>query len=646
MANKGISHITVKGARVHNLKNIDIDIPHGKLIVITGLSGSGKSSLAFDTLYAEGQRRYVESLSSYARQFLGRMEKPEVDMIKGIPPAMAVEQKVNTRNPRSTVGTSTEIYDYIKLLFARLGKTYSPISGNEVKKHTAEDVLDFIFSHDEGTKFMIMSPVVLRGERTLAEQLQVLQQQGFSRLDVDNETVKISDCIENLPRTPHMYLVIDRMVVKNDKESRSRMTDSIETAFYEGRNECYIKILTSDKPIIKNFSQRFEADGITFNEPTEHLFSFNNPLGACPICEGFGKVIGIDEDLVIPDKSRSVYDGAVVCWRGEKAGTWLDELILSSEKSGFPIHTPYYDLPAEYKEMLWKGCKHFYGIDTFFNKLEEKQYKIQNRVMLARYRGKTTCKDCEGTRLRKEASYVKVGGKTITELVNIQISELKEFFDNISFTEAEQSVSKRLMTEINSRIGFLCDVGLSYLTLNRLSNTLSGGESQRINLATILGSNLVGSMYVLDEPSIGLHPRDTDRLIGVLRKLQQLGNTVIVVEHDEDIIRSADYILDIGPFAGRLGGEVVFADYADKLATADTLTAKYITGREYVETPSFRRKWRNYLEIKGATENNLKGIDVKFPLDVLTVVTGVSGSVKSTLVKKILLPLVQREMSD
>ncbi len=646
MTQKGISHITVKGARVHNLKNIDVEIPHGKLVIITGLSGSGKSSLAFDTLYAEGQRRYVESLSSYARQFLGRMEKPEVDMIKGIPPAMAVEQKVNTRNPRSTVGTSTEIYDYIKLLFARLGKTYSPISGNEVKKHTAEDVLDFIFSHDEGTKLMIMSPVVLRSERTLAEQLQVLQQQGFSRLDVDNETVKISDCIENLPRTPHLYLVIDRVVVKNDKESRSRMTDSIETAFYEGKDECYIKILTADKPVIKNFSQRFESDGITFNEPTEHLFSFNNPLGACPTCEGFGKVIGIDEDLVIPDKSRTVYDGAVVCWRGEKAGTWLDDLILSSEKSGFPIHTPYFNLSDEHKQMLWKGCKYFMGIDDFFNKLEEKQYKIQNRVMLARYRGKTTCYDCHGTRLRKEASYVKVGGKTITELVNLQISELKDFFDRIVFTEAEQQVSKRLMTEINSRIGFLCDVGLSYLTLNRLSNTLSGGESQRINLATILGSNLVGSMYVLDEPSIGLHPRDTDRLISVLRKLQQLGNTVIVVEHDEDIIRSADYILDIGPFAGRLGGEVVFADYADKLATADTLTAQYITGREYVETPKFRRKWRNYLEIKGATENNLKGIDVKFPLNVLTVVTGVSGSGKSTLVKKILLPLVQREMSD
>ncbi len=646
MAAKSTSHISVKGARVHNLKNIDVEIPHGKLVVVTGLSGSGKSSLAFDTLYAEGQRRYVESLSSYARQFLGRMEKPEVDFIKGIPPAIAIEQKVNTRNPRSTVGTSTEIYDYVKLLFARLGKTYSPVSGKEVKKHTVEDVTNFVNSYAEGTKFMIMSPVVMRNGRNMAEQLEVLQKQGFSRLDVDNETKKIADCIENLPRTPHLYLVIDRMVVKEDQDTQSRMADSIETAFYEGQNECIIKILGDDEPKVKSFSQRFEADGITFMEPSEHLFSFNNPLGACPVCEGFGKVIGIDEDLIIPDKTRSIYDNAVVCWRGEKVKSWRNDIVHTAEITKFPIHTPYLELSDKLRKMLWKGCKEFLGIDDFFAKLEAKQYKIQNRVMLARYRGKTTCKECNGTRLKKEASYVKVGKKTITELVNMQIGDLRRFFENLSFTKNEQNISKRLMIEINSRIGFLCDVGLSYLTLNRLSNSLSGGESQRINLATILGSSLVGSMYVLDEPSIGLHPRDTERLISVLRKLQQLGNTVIVVEHDEDIIRSADYVLDIGPRAGRLGGEVVFADFADKLKNADTLTSKYLYGKEQVEVPKQRRQWRNYLEVIGAAENNLKGIDVKIPLEVLSVVTGVSGSGKSTLVKRILLPLLQRELSD
>lgn len=646
MAIKASTHISVKGARVHNLKNIDVEIPHGKLVVVTGLSGSGKSSLAFDTLYAEGQRRYVESLSSYARQFLGRMEKPEVDYIKGIPPAIAIEQKVNSRNPRSTVGTSTEIYDYVKLLFARLGKTYSPVSGKEVKKHTVGDVTKFINTYPTGTKFMIMSPVVLRNDRNLGEQLQVLQQQGFSRLDVDNTTKKITDCLEEVPNTPHLYLVIDRLIVKDDQDTQSRMADSIETAFYEGLNECVIKILTDDEPILRSFTMRFEADGITFTEPSEHLFSFNNPLGACPACEGFGKVIGIDEDLVIPDKTRSVYDGAVVCWRGDKVKTWREEVISNAEYIDFPIHSPYLELSEEHRTILWKGCDAFPGIDDFFAKLEAKQYKIQNRVMLARYRGKTTCKSCQGTRLKEEASYVKVANKTITQLVNVQIGELGAFFEGLIFTENEQKVAKRLMIEINSRIGFLCDVGLSYLTLNRLSNSLSGGESQRINLATILGSSLVGSMYVLDEPSIGLHPRDTERLIGVLRKLQQLGNTVIVVEHDEDIIRCADYVIDIGPKAGRLGGEVVFSDFADKLKDADTLTSRYLSGEEFVAVPEQRRQWRNFLEIKGAAENNLKGIDVKFPLEVMTVITGVSGSGKSTLVKRILLPLMQRELSD
>jgi len=521
MTAKNTSYISVKGARVHNLKNIDVKIPHNQLVVVTGLSGSGKSSLAFDTLYAEGQRRYVESLSSYARQFLGRMEKPEVDFIKGIPPAIAIEQKVNTRNPRSTVGTSTEIYDYIKLLFARLGKTYSPISGKEVKKYTVEDVADFINSYPEGTKFMIMAPVIKRNGRSLEEQLKVLQQQGFSRLDVDNKTCKIADCLENTPRSAHLYLVVDRLMVKPDRDTQSRIKDSVETAFYEGQNECFIKILKDKEPLIKSFSQRFEADGISFIEPSEHLFSFNNPLGACPVCEGFGKVIGIDEDLVIPDKTRSVYDNAVVCWRGEKVKSWRDDIVRTSENTGFPIHTPYLELPDKYKTMLWKGCKAFLGIDDFFAKLEAKQYKIQNRVMLARYRGKTTCQECHGTRLKKEASYVKIGQKTITELVNYQIRDLRTFFENLKFNENEWKIAKRLMIEINSRIGFLCDVGLSYITLNRLSNTLSGGESQRINLATILGSSLVGSMYVLDEPSIGLHPRDTQRLIKVLRQLQK-----------------------------------------------------------------------------------------------------------------------------
>lgn len=646
MAVKASTHISVKGARVHNLKNIDVEIPHGKLVVVTGLSGSGKSSLAFDTLYAEGQRRYVESLSSYARQFLGRMEKPEVDYIKGIPPAIAIEQKVNTRNPRSTVGTSTEIYDYVKLLYARLGITYSPISGKKVKKHTIDDVTKYINSFSLGTKFMIMSPVVLRNDRTLGEQLKVLQQQGFSRLDVENKPQKIADCVKEVPHTSHLYLVVDRLMVKDDQDTQSRMADSIETAFYEGQNECVIKIITDEKSRLKTFTMRFEADGMTFTEPSEHLFSFNSPLGACPICEGFGKVIGIDEDLVIPDKTRSVYDSAVVCWRGEKVQTWRDAIVHTAEESGFPIHTPYLELSEKQREILWKGSKDFPGIDDFFAKLEAKQYKIQNRVMLARYRGKTTCKSCNGTRLKKEASYVKIGGKTITELVNVQIGNLRPFFAGLKFTEAEQIIAKRLMIEINSRLEFLCDVGLSYLTLNRLSNSLSGGESQRINLATILGSSLVGSMYVLDEPSIGLHPRDTERLIGVLRQLQQLGNTVIVVEHDEDIIRSADFVIDIGPKAGRLGGEVIFADFADKLSTANTLTSRYLSGEECVSVPEQRRQWRNYLEVKGAAENNLKGIDVKFPLEVMTVVTGVSGSGKSTLVKRILLPLLQRELSD
>ena len=642
-------YIEIKGARVHNLKNIDLQIPRSKMVVITGLSGSGKSSLAFDTLYAEGQRRYVESLSSYARQFLGRMDKPDVDYIKGIPPAIAIEQKVNTRNPRSTVGTSTEIYDYIKLLYARIGRTYSPITGKEVIRHEVSDVVGSVFSSPVGTKVFVLAPFVITKGRTLAQEADLLQQQGFTRLEIQGEVIRIADLDEklsSLKKIKDINIVIDRFTVSDDEDVLSRAADSIQTAFYEGNGECLIRITTSDNNTsLQNFSNRFEADGIVFEEPSLHTFSFNNPIGACPICEGYGKTIGIDEDLVIPNKSLSIYNEAIVCWKGEKMGEWKEQLIMNSDKFNFPIHTPYYDLTPEQKRLLWTGNQHFEGLNSFFKSLEEQSYKIQYRVMLSRYRGKTICPECEGTRLKKEASYVRVGGKAVSELVNQPVDQLGPFFNNLQLSEHDKTVSERLLIEIKNRIEFLCDVGLGYLTLNRLSSSLSGGESQRINLATSLGSSLVGSMYILDEPSIGLHSRDTVRLIKVLRKLQKLGNSVIIVEHDEEIIRDADMIIDIGPLAGRNGGEVVFQGSHKELALNNTsLTAKYINGTEKIHLPIVRRKWNNYIEITGARENNLKGIDVKFPLNTLTVVTGVSGSGKSSLVRKILYPALTKHL--
>ena len=636
-------NILIKGARVHNLKNIDVEIPRNKLVVITGLSGSGKSSLAFDTLYAEGQRRYVESLSSYARQFLGRMSKPEVDYIKGIPPAIAIEQKVSTRNPRSTVGTSTEVYEYIKLLYARVGKTYSPISGEVVKKHAPEDVVKYLLDFAEGTKFIILAPITTPEGRTLVQQLEILNQQGFSRIEVKEEILRITEAIEKpelLGDGHKVFLVIDRLTIEKDSTNLSRITDSVETAFYEGKDSCYVLVYTEEKSIRKHFSKKFEADGMVFDMPSEQLFSFNNPLGACPKCEGFGRVIGIDENLVIPNKALSIYEDAVACWKGETMSEWKNNLIRVAGKFDFPIHKPYYQLTDEQRHLLWTGNRYFHGLDAFFKHLEDGQYKIQYRVMLARYRGKTICPECHGSRLKKEAGWVKVGGHSINELVELPINELKPFFENLKLSTAEAATAKRLLTEINNRIQFLLDVGLGYLTLNRLSNSLSGGESQRINLATSLGSSLVGSLYILDEPSIGLHSRDTQLLIKVLRQLQQLGNTVIVVEHDEEIIRAADYIVDIGPRAGRLGGEVVFegnyADIAEKAKEAnESFTIKYLIGEDKIETPTLRRKWSNYIEVLGASENNLKGIDVKFPLNVITVVTGVSGSGKSSLVRDV-----------
>ncbi len=553
-------YIYIKGARVNNLKNIDVAIPRGKFVVITGLSGSGKSSLAFDTLYAEGQRRYVESLSSYARQFLGRMSKPEVDYIKGIPPAIAIQQKVNTRNPRSTVGTSTEIYDYLKLLYARVGKTFSPLSGKEVKKHTAEDVVQYIFSLPEGTKAIILAPIRPEGERTINQQLDILQKQGFSRVEIEGEIARISDISgQKLDPKKSIYLVIDRIVTETSNEFRNRVTDSVETAFYEGNNVCIIKVFLDEGTTVTTFSNSFSEDGIVFELPTENMFNFNNPLGACPACEGFGNVIGIDPDLVIPNRALSVYDDAVVCWRGDTMGEWKRQLVMNAAKFNFPIHKPVYELTPEQEQLLWEGNKYFGGINDFFKMVESNQYKIQYRVMLSRYRGKTVCPACKGTRLKPQAGWVKIDGKAITELVDLPVTELKTHFENLKLDKQDSAIAKRILLEINNRIGFLLDVGLGYLTLNRLSNTLSGGESQRINLVTSLGSSLVGSLYILDEPSIGLHSRDTDLLIGVLRKLQQLGNTVVVVEHDEEIIRAADYIIDIGPEAGRLGGEVVYA---------------------------------------------------------------------------------------
>ena len=647
-------YISIRGAKVNNLKDINVDIPRNKLIVITGLSGSGKSSLAFDTLYAEGQRRYVESLSSYARQFLGRMSKPECDFIKGIPPAIAIEQKVSSRNPRSTVGTSTEIYEYLRLLFARVGKTYSPLSGQLVKKHTAEDIVHCMQSFPEGTRFTVLAPLKPREGRSLTEQLDIDMKQGFVRIEVNREMVRIEDFLmqlqqENDPEKKYnIYLLIDRMTVDNSQATISRLTDSVETAMYEGDGACMLRFYSSDGSTqLFSFSTKFEADGITFEEPTDQMFSFNSPIGACPTCEGFGKIIGIDEQLVIPNRALSVYDGAVVCWRGEKMGEWLREFIHEAPAHNFPIFTPYYELTQEQKDYLWHGPREKACIDSFFKMLEENQYKIQYRVMLARYRGKTTCPTCHGTRLKKEASYVKVGGRSISELVDLPIHDLKEFFRTLQLDEHDATVAKRILTEINNRIQFLMDVGLGYLTLNRLSNSLSGGESQRINLATSLGSSLVGSLYILDEPSIGLHSRDTERLIKVLRQLQQLGNTVVVVEHDEEIIRSADYIIDIGPNAGRLGGEIVYqGDMKDLQKGSQSHTVRYLLGEDTIDLPPAYRPWNNYIEVKGARENNLKGIDVRFPLNVMTVVTGVSGSGKSTLVRDVFFKALKREYSE
>ena len=655
-------YIHIKGARINNLKNIDLDIPREKLIVVTGLSGSGKSSLAFDTLYAEGQRRYVESLSAYARQFLGRMSKPECDYIKGIPPAIAIEQKVNSRNPRSTVGTSTEIYEYLRLLYARIGRTFSPVSGQKVKKHTTEDVVNCMLSYSPGTRFTVLTPLRIPEGRSVVEQLDMDLKQGFTRLDIKGEMVRIEDYLQQLngqdpdaETLKDIYLLIDRMSSDTSQSVISRLTDSAETAFFEGDGTCVLRFYPAG--ILHFFSTRFEADGITFEPPTDNLFSFNSPIGACPACEGFGKVIGVDESLVIPNSALSVYDGAVVCWRGEKMGEWKLEFCRNAEKHNFPIFKPYYELTQAEKDYLWHGDPKAANpreetcIDTFFKMLEENQYKIQYRVMLARYRGKTTCPKCHGTRLRPEANYVKINNRSIPDLVDLPIEQLKVFFDNLQLNEHEEQVAKRILTEINNRISFLLDVGLGYLTLNRLSNSLSGGESQRINLATSLGSSLVGSLYILDEPSIGLHSRDTDRLIKVLKQLKDLGNTVVVVEHDEEIIRAADYIIDIGPDAGRLGGEVVFQGdlqkmLAEKPQDTRSHTVRYLTGQEKIEIPAQYRPWTHYIEIKGARANNLKGIDVKFPLNVMTVVTGVSGSGKSTLVRDILYRAVKREMDE
>ena len=650
------NYISIKGARVNNLKNINLQIPRNKLVVITGLSGSGKSSLAFDTLYAEGQRRYVESLSSYARQFLGRMSKPECDFIKGIPPAIAIEQKVNSRNPRSTVGTSTEIYEYLRLLYSRIGKTYSPISGQLVKKHSAEDIVNCMLSLPKGTRFTVLTPIFLQEGRSLIEQLDMDMKQGFTRIEKNREIIRIEDYLQELSKgettdekeKQRIYLLIDRLTADDSKDTISRLTDSAETAMYEGDGTCLLRAYMEDGGTqLFTFSTKFEADGITFQEPNDQMFSFNSPIGACPTCEGFGKIIGIDEHLVIPNRALSVYDGTVYCWRGEKMNEWLKEFIREAPAHDFPIFTPYYELTQEQKDYLWHGPRDKACIDSFFQMLTENQYKIQYRVMLARYRGKTTCPTCHGARLKKEANYVKVGGKSISELVDMPITTLKSFFDNLKLDEHDASVAKRLLTEIHNRLQFMLEVGLGYLTLNRLSNTLSGGESQRINLATSLGSSLVGSLYILDEPSIGLHSRDTDQLIKVLKELRDLGNTVVVVEHDEEIIRAADYIIDIGPKAGRLGGEIVYeGDMNDLQPNSGSYTVRYLLNEEQIDIPLSHRPWNNYIEVKGARENNLKGIDVKFPLNVMTVVTGVSGSGKSTLVRDIFYQALKREYSE
>ena len=681
--------IEIKGARVNNLKNVSVSIPRNKLVVVAGVSGSGKSSLAFDTLYAEGQRRYVESLSSYARQFLGRMNKPECDFIKGIPPAIAIEQKVISRNPRSTVGTTTEIYEYLRLLFARIGRTYSPVSGQEVKKHSTEDIIACMQQFQQGTKFIIMAPIRPVEGRTMEKQLQMYVQNGYSRMFNNGQILRIDDYLAQLSQSsqasqssqsshpahqsqtsPLSYLVIDRLSIDDSKDAISRIVDSSETAFYEGGGE--LRLMVTPSGLTYDFSMRFEADGVTFQEPTDNLFSFNSPIGACPECQGFGKIIGIDEHLVIPNTTLSVYDGCVVCWHGEKMKMWKEEFCRRAAKDDFPIFEPYYNLTQRQKDQLWHGLpseqhKDIHeqvSIDAFFQMVKENQYKIQYRVMLSRYRGKTTCTKCHGTRLKPEAEYVKIDGHSITDLVQMPIVRLKEWFDRLELTEQEQAIGRRLLTEINARLQFLLDVGLGYLTLNRMSNTLSGGESQRINLTTSLGSSLVGSLYILDEPSIGLHSRDTDRLIHVLKELRDLGNTVVIVEHDEEIMRAADYLIDVGPDAGRLGGEIVFQGDASTLvpttsnpllesakpipptSLARSYTAQYLLGLEQIPVPTSRRPWNFHIDIKGARMNNLKGIDVSIPLNVMTVITGVSGSGKSSLIKGILYPALKRHLGE
>ena len=636
-------NIIIKGAQVHNLKNVDVAIPRNKLVVITGLSGSGKSSLAFDTLYAEGQRRYVESLSSYARQFLGRLDKPKVEYIKGIAPAIAIEQKVNTTNARSTVGTSTEIYDYIKLLYARVGRTFSPISKQEVKKNTVTDVVSEVKNLETDSKWLLLAPIHLEKGRQLEDKLNVLLQQGFARILVDGEMVRLDDLPKNLGKK-EIFLIVDRIVVKDEEEFYNRLADAVQTAFFEGKGICYLQELNSEKRF--TYSNNFELDGISFLEPNVHLFSFNNPYGACPVCEGYGNIIGIDAELVIPNTSLSIYENAIFPWRGESMSWFRDELVNNAYKFDFPIHKPFFELTEAQKELVWTGNQYFQGLNGFFKELEEKNYKIQNRVMLSRYRGKTKCNSCKGKRLRIEASYVKINGKTVSDLVDLPIRHLVTFFTNIELNKYEKQIAKRLLIEINNRLSFLTEVGLDYLTLNRNSATLSGGESQRINLATSLGSSLVGSMYILDEPSIGLHPKDTERLIKVLLSLRDLGNTVIVVEHDEDIMKAADMIIDIGPEAGTHGGNLVAQGTYTEILQSDSLTAQYLNENLEIAVPKKRRSFKNQIEIKGARENNLQNIDVSFPLDVLTVITGVSGSGKSTLVKKILFPAMQKKLDN
>ena len=633
-------NILIKGAQLHNLKNLDVAIPRNKLVVITGLSGSGKSSLAFDTLYAEGQRRYVESLSSYARQFLGRLDKPKVEYIKGIAPAIAIEQKVNTSNARSTVGTSTEIYDYLKLLFARIGKTYSHVTGTEVKKDTVSDVINGIKEFSVDSKWLLLAPIHLEKGRAIEDKLKVLLQQGFARILVNNEMVRIDSLDQHLLLNQDILLIVDRIVVKTEEEFFNRLADAVQTAFYEGKGVCYLQEVDTKKRL--EFSSNFELDGIAFLEPNIHLFSFNNPYGACSTCEGYGSVIGIDEDLVFPNTALSVYENAIFPWRGESMSWYKEQLINNAYKFDFPIHKPLFELSEEQKQLIWDGNKYFTGLNDFFSELEEKNYKIQNRVLLSRYRGKTKCNTCKGKRLRAEANYIKIANKTISDLVDLPIVNLIDFFKKLELNEYDAKVAKRLLIEINNRLAFLFNVGLSYLTLNRNSNSLSGGESQRINLATSLGSSLVGSMYILDEPSIGLHPKDTERLIEVLKELRDLGNTVIVVEHDEDIMKAADMIIDIGPEAGTHGGELVAQGTYEEILKFDSLTAKYLNGKEEISVPKTRRKFKNHVEIIGARENNLKNENFTFPLECLTVITGVSGSGKSTLVKKILFPAIQK----